>query len=717
MKKTLLFALGCLLNLYGFSQSDEKVDSILKRIDSKIPKKEKIDLYILLAEEHAYLDSAKTAMYAEKAITLAEEIDFPESIADAYYEIGWGKIQHGAPYQEAIKPFELSLKYSEESKYYSGIANAFNGMGMIHKNMGQYDMSIDFYKKALKIQQEHEIDTGLASSYTNLGLVYKLQGNYIDALDYYNKTLQIDLESGNKNYIAGSYANIGIIHKMSGNYPEALKYYFESLKVSEALGNQKYIANNYNNIGGLYHEQNDYQSALKYHLKSLSIREEINDKKGIATNYSNIGIAYSGLKDYVKAYDYQLNALELQKELGDKRGVAIAQINIGENFLAEKKYNEAIPFLKKGIDISNNIATTDISISGMNLLGECLFELKRYREAEKILKETVLKSRETGLLKETQIASENLTKTQSALGDYKAALKSYELYHVMYDTLLGKEKTKQLSQLQIQYETEKKEQEIKSLAQQASIQSLKLKQADFNKTILAVVVVLTILVGLILFLVSRQKQLKLKQKAQNIEQNLLRVQMNPHFIFNAMTSIQDYMNQGDAKQASIYLMKFSKLIRQVLDNSRNELIPLDQEINMLENYLSIQNLKREHPFAFNIELEKDLNPEEITIPPMFAQPFIENAIEHGITSIKKNATIHIHFSIQKDSLILNISDNGEGVEETMKLKQKDYISHAIKITEERIDLYRRMQKKEITFNIKNLSQGTQVIFNLPYQYI
>ncbi len=86
------------------------------------------------------------------------------------------------------------------------------------------------------------------------------------------------------------------------------------------------------------------------------------------------------------------------------------------------------------------------------------------------------------------------------------------------------------------------------------------------------------------------------KKLQNIEQNLLRVQMNPHFIFNAMTSIQDYMNKEDSKQAGLYLVKFSKLIRQVLDNSRNEFISLEQKINMLENYLSIQNLNREYPF-------------------------------------------------------------------------------------------------------------------------
>ncbi|TPN88657.1 tetratricopeptide repeat protein [Aquimarina algicola] len=717
MKKITFLAIACLINYYGFTQDEKKIDSLLKRIESKVSEKEKINLNVLLAKEYSFSDSTKTSIYAKKAIMLAEEIDFSEGIADAYYEIGWSKIEHSAPYREAIKPFELSLKYSEVSNYYSGIINAFNGLGIIHKNVGKYDKAVNFYKKALKIQEEQQIDTDLASSYNNLGIVYKLQGKYIDALEYYNKTLQIDLESDNKNYIAGSYANIGIIYKMSGNYPKALEYYFQSLKISEELGNQKYIANNYNNIGGLYHEQNDYQSALKYHLKSLNMRKQINDKKGIATNYLNIGLAYSALNDHEKAYSYQLKALELQKELGNKREIATAQINIGKNFIEAKKYSEAIPFLKKGISASNEIETTDISISGMNLLGESLLELGKYQQAEKILSESALKAKEIGLLKETGIASENLAKAQSASGNHKAALKSYELYHTIYDSLLGEEKAKQISQLQIQYNTEKKEQEIKSLAQQASIQSLELKQANLSKTIYAAIAIFILLIAAVLFLINKQKQLQLLQKSQNIEQNLLRVQMNPHFIFNAMTSIQDYMNKGDSKQAGLYLVKFSKLIRQVLDNSRNEFISLEQEINMLENYLSIQNLNREYPFTYSIELEEGLDAEEIAIPPMFAQPFIENAVKHGITSVKGNAKIQILFAKENDDLIVKIFDNGIGIKETMKIEKKDHRSHAIKITEERIELYRRMQKKRIDFDIKNLSQGTEITFNLPFQYI
>lgn len=264
-------------------------------------------------------------------------------------------------------------------------------------------------------------------------------------------------------------------------------------------------------------------------------------------------------------------------------------------------------------------------------------------------------------------ASYGLAKVEKVLGNHKAALKSYERYHAIYDSILGEEKSKQLSQLQIQYETEKKKQEIKNLAQQASIQSLELKQANFNKTIFSIVSVVLLLIGLVLYLVNRQKQLTLKQKAQSIEQNLLHVQMNPHFIFNAMTSIQGYMNQGGAKKASVYLVKFSKLIRQVLDNSRSEFISLDQEINMLDNYLSIQNLKRDHPFTFKIEVEEGLDTDEIAIPPMFAQPFIENAIERGVTHIKEGATITIHFSLKQDHLILEILDNGYGIEEAIKI--------------------------------------------------
>ena len=238
---------------------------------------------------------------------------------------------------------------------------------------------------------------------------------------------------------------------------------------------------------------------------------------------------------------------------------------------------------------------------------------------------------------------------QHANGNYKEAYGSLAVYHAYYDTLLGETKASEIATLEVRYETDKKEREIENLNQKAQIQSLELDRKNQNVLLLIILVILISLLAGFIYIFNRQKRLSLQHKAQNMEQRLLRTQMSPHFIFNSMTAIQDYMVQGNAKKAGSYLTKFSKLIRQVLDNSRNEFIALSDEVNMLEHYLSLQNLRRDVPFHYSIEVDDEIDPEAITIPPMFAQPFVENAIEHGISGLQQNARITIRFSVERRS--------------------------------------------------------------------
>ena len=714
MKKITLIIFYFLTTFIAFSQNQTKVDSLLQKLKTKSSNKEKVDTYNTIAKQYAFTDSSQTVLYANKAIELAEKTDYQEGIVDAYFQISWVNIQKGN-YKESLKILKKILKTSEKIKYEKGISLAYKGFAYINSNQGNLNKALEYYFAAIKIETKIGEKLAVAKNYSNIGDTYQEQGDLDKALEYQLKSLEIYTELGHSaNEI---YNSIGVIYLRKGNYSRALEYYFKSLKIAEDLNHKDNIIFAFNNIGLVYYEQGLFNKAQEYYFKSLKIAEELKALYFIASIQNNIGISYKKQTNYTKALEYYLSSLKIREDIGDKRGLGSIYTNIGGLYSTKGEYVKALEYLQKGFFLGQKTKDQPLVISAMNSIGEIHWKTGKNIEANEYLIKSIQIAQEIDHLPEVRDGSLILSKVQKALGNHKAALESYELYHATYDSLLGEEKSKQISQLQIQYETEKKEQEIKSLAQQAEIQSLELKQANFNKTIFGVVSIVLLLAGLVLYLVNRQKQLKLKQRAQDIEQNLLRVQMNPHFIFNAMTSIQDYMNQGNAKKASLYLVKFSKLIRQVLDNSRSEFISLDQEINMLDNYLSIQNLKRDQPFTFNIEVEDGLDCEEIAIPPMFAQPFVENAIEHGVTSIKEGAIITIHFSMEGDHLVLKITDNGSGIEEAMKIKRKDHVSHAIKITEERIDLYRKMRKKKIAFDIQDLSQGTQITFNLPFQYI
>lgn len=222
---------------------------------------------------------------------------------------------------------------------------------------------------------------------------------------------------------------------------------------------------------------------------------------------------------------------------------------------------------------------------------------------------------------------------------------------------------------------------------------------------------------------AERNKLALEKNVIELEQQALRLQMNPHFIFNALNSIQGFITRNDTAEAKRYLAKFSKLMRQTLENSRESFIPLAEEIEMLENYIALEKLSHKDRFEFEIELDDDIDPEAISIPPMLIQPFIENAILHGVLPLNdRKGEINISFKLLNDKLLICIiKDNGVGINQSLKLKSKLSNSHkstAYKVTEERLQLISlgSIVVKDLTeiYESEYKEEGTQVELQIPY---
>jgi len=186
--------------------------------------------------------------------------------------------------------------------------------------------------------------------------------------------------------------------------------------------------------------------------------------------------------------------------------------------------------------------------------------------------------------------------------------------------------------------------------------------------------------------------------------------MNPHFIFNALNTIQSQISERDHKTARYQLAKFSKLMRAILENSRTSKISLETEIETLTNYLNLEKFSRGNTFDFLIETELEEDAEEIEIPPMLIQPFVENAIIHGVAHLrKKKGKIEVHFTQQNDRLICKIKDNGVGREQAKLLKsqiEEQHRSVAMEVTRERLEALDGHGKSLV---INDLEEGTEVV--------
>ncbi|MBV5342813.1 histidine kinase, partial [bacterium] len=191
-----------------------------------------------------------------------------------------------------------------------------------------------------------------------------------------------------------------------------------------------------------------------------------------------------------------------------------------------------------------------------------------------------------------------------------------------------------------------------------------------------------------------------------LKQKLLRSQMNPHFMFNTLNAINQYIQTNKGHEASDYLAQYSRLMRQILENSAVEFVGLDVEIEFLQNYLVMQQLRFEKSFRFTIEIDKTIDPEQFEIPPMIAQPFIENAIEHGVRGVA-GGEIRIHFGFENNTLTLTVADNGKGFQtSTQNINHKSF---ALDITRERLNIAgNNTEKLKISSPDPQTGKGTLV---------
>ena len=338
-------------------------------------------------------------------------------------------------------------------------------------------------------------------------------------------------------------------------------------------------------------------------------------------------------------------------------------------------------------------------------------------------------AKETGSLPVQKDAYAILSYAYDSLYNYKKSLEYYKLFQEINDSIYDTENSKQIAEMQTKYETEIKENEIILLNKENE-----LKDSDIQKQKLIRYFMLGgfIFLLLIIFVVYNRYKVKSKLKHEKqlvvLENKALRSQMNPHFIFNCLSVIQGIIYKKENETAVKYLSHFSDLTRQILEYSRLEYIVLQVEITMISNYLELQSLRFPEKFTWKINQEGIDENEEIMIPPMLAQPFIENAIQHGFVNIFASGLIEISYKVENNILYYTIVDNGIGrkksdelKKQTKSVKSKKHISIATSIGEERIKNINSTLPKnnQLSISIIDLydeagnAKGTKVILSIP----
>ncbi|HWY11128.1 MAG TPA: tetratricopeptide repeat protein [Bacteroidia bacterium] len=584
-------------------------------------------------------------------------------------------------FKEGFVNAQYSKNLSNKLHYQRGLGNALTNLGNYYMQKGDYAKSLAEYLEALKSAEERNDKKGIAGSYNNIGNIYRYNSDYPNAVEFFLKALNLFEELKNKKGISAVYANLGTVYTYLKEHQKALNYFEKSLAISEKLQNKFEIAVSLMNIGNVYLDLGDYPKALDYQIKSLKIKEEINDKKGIQATISNIGLIYSEFGEKEKALEYHYRALKLAEEIGDKESMAISECNVGINLVRFNKFDEALTHALKSLELAKETGT-----------------LLDRAEAEKLLS-TIYEKKKDGL----------------------KAMEHFKLFQLLNDTIANDENTKKIVTAEMNFEFTKKEAisrlEKERLANQNQIQLLQISRRNY--IVLGLGVLLLVIIS-IAWLVLRQNKLKSEQTAIQLEQKLLRSQMNPHFIFNALATIESFIYENQPKEAGRYLSDFARLMRLILDNSTTEYITLEKEIKTLEYYLSLQKLRLENNLLYIINVDDKLDINDVLIPPMLTQPFIENAIEHGFRGSKQTGEITISFKELNNQLVVEVKDNGIGINKAKENeKQKHHKSMALQITKERLYVLNKSKTQKLSFSVSDISDesrqstGTKVIFSIP----
>lgn len=682
MKAIILILFCYLLTSTAFAQKHE-IDSLEKALKSSaLRDTDIINAYNNLAFDYADLDPQRGLQYADKSIVLCKKLGNNIKLGTAYNYKAMNYASLGKD-SLAIYWYSTSIKLAQNTGNRSGEAKAMNNLAILYTNRAQYKKALDLRLTALAIFQELHNQKAVGSLLNNLGVSYLYLSNYPQALSYYFQALEVAQQLNDQNGQARALMNIGLVYKKLGKYDNTFLYYEKALKIYKSLGDEKQMAEILANMASVYDERGAHQKALNLYSQALAINRNNKLKREQGSNLTDIGIVYSTLKQYTNAYKTFRQALAIYKDSPDNNSLAVI-------------YNELAAMM---VDAPDS-ALMHFGISPAN----------RYGEARKYALEGIRVSKESESPEREMAAWQLLSTINKRLKNYEAALADYQKYTVLKDSIFNDEKKIAITRAEIQFEADKKQ----ALAEAATQREKIIKDA------LAVICVIVLFASLALFVfykrrrdaIQAQKDLVYASKVTDTEMKVLRLQMNPHFIFNSLNSVSNYISKNEMKNAEYFLDNFANLMRKTLESSEEREISLTDELKMISLYMQLEAARLNQKFTYDIDVADDIPADNTWVPPLILQPFVENSVWHGIAPKRGSGQIKIEVTRDGELLLLAVTDNGVGRQQTANAGRRSF---GVKITADRLALLNYNKKTNTGIEITDLAQGTRATIKLPYK--
>ncbi len=592
---------------------------------------------------------------------------------------------------QALDYVAEALSLSISGNNLRGEAVSYQTLGDINYDQALYAKAIENYRKALAVAARLG-DPDLAYPVKKrLADALEAAGDYPAAIVQWNEVQQEATVTSRSEDVVRAKTAIARLHARQGKEELALKGYQEVLKLEEKRGNDKGVIEANNNIGNLYLKQEKTRQALDYYEKSQNLATELADDNTLSRSNEMIGKVYRLEKRYDQELALRRQSIALHLKSNDRSALNDEYLEVARLFLEQRNAAAAIPYLRKSLSLSGQLGRLD-------------------RQGE---------------------AYRHLSEAYGLAGDLRASLQHYKSYVAVMDTLYRRKEKELAGLLRFNEELAGRQKKIESLEKDRQLNAKtiellrkeqKLKEERMNKQLVVIYGLGLGLAGVfaasyLLYQSARKRRIA----NQLLALKSLRSQMNPHFIFNALNSVNSFIAGNDERSANKYLSEFSRLMRAVMENSQHDFVPLSSELRILELYLGLEHFRFREKFDYSFTVDPAVDAESVQVPPMLIQPYVENAVWHGLRYKEEKGLLRVHVTQKTDGLVVTVEDNGIGRERSQALKtanQRETVSTGLRNIESRLRIINDIHRTRLSVSIEDLHpatrSGTRVSIHIPF---
>ncbi|MFT3701672.1 MAG: histidine kinase [Agriterribacter sp.] len=670
-----------------------RIDSLRKILPS-LKNTERIDCLNALSEIHLLKNNISNETdtarkYAVQALNESQKINYIVGKANAYKCLGRVESTYGSDLVAVEKYFDSSLFFFERIGDKTQMGWSFEAVGYAKWIVGKFEPSMQSYEKALTFYEAAGDTTRLINLFDLMSRTALEWGHYDQALTYALKSEELTGKENNA-VMAMLYGKIGekktALEYFRRDYPKDGWYY---------LG-----------MGCAFSDNKMYDSAMYCFRIFADFAKNASDAV-LAKSYARFGELYLTLHQYDSSLFYLHKALLIHKKANDANQVLWVQLALSKAYAAIGNNEKAMPLARATLRLAETMGTKHYQAKSHFLLYQLFLEVRANDSAfYHLRKYTTLKDE-----MENEVLAHKLS---------------------FYKTTVEKQKD---------------EARITLLKQEKLWQEQLFIKTKQQKNILIAGLLLLCAIGVIIFrnillkkkndklimenrmemqrLENEKAKGELEQQSAELKMQALRAQMNPHFIYNSLGSINLFILQNDQEKASEFLVKFSRLVRLILQNSLTPFITLDRELEALQLYLELESLRFNDHFTFTVKVQPELDASLIKVPPLLIQPYVENAIWHGLLRKEEQPLLTIDIYREDAFLCCSITDNGIGRNKAAELKRKvdkNHVSLGMKLSEDRIAILNQNNNSSTSVEVRDLTLpdgsagGTEVLLKIPFHY-